>query len=328
MHRAHTAVLVEAVARLELGRAGNQLLQQRVVGAFLHIQPLHGKARLAAVEKAAHRDGAGGALQVRVVEHDAWIAAAELEGDLLQKLRRASHHLLACRGGTGERDLADQRVRHDGVPRRLADHDVDHALGQPAFDQRFDACERRQRRRARGFQDYGVARGNRGRDLVGRQGQRKVPRHDGAAHADRLAHDQAIGREVGQPDVLAVDLVRQVGEPRDVLAEPLGLDARLEQRLALLPGQDRRDVLDLFQHVTRRLVQDLGPLVGGKLRPRGESLRRSLRRLVDVRGTAGGNLVDDLAGGRVADLVRFTRCGLGPVAFDDHRRHAPPPSVR
>ena len=125
--------------------------------------------------------------------------------------------------------------------------------------------------------------------------------------------------------MFAVDLVCQVGEPCDVLAEALCLDARFEQGLALLLGEDGRDLLDLLQHVMRDLVQDLGALVRRKPRPGGEGLRRRLCGLVDIRGSAGGNLVDDFAGGRVADLVRFARCGLGPVAFDDHRRHAAPP---
>ena len=54
-------------------------------------------------------------------------------------------------------------------------------------------------------------------------------------HADRPPDHQAgqLGR--GEVDVLAVDLVGEVGEPGDVLAEALRLDLRLEQRLALLP---------------------------------------------------------------------------------------------
>src|SRR5256885_7765487 len=119
-----------------------------------------------------------------------------------------------------------------------------------------------------------------------------------------------------------MDLVREVGEPRDVLAESLRLDARLEERLALLLGEDLCDLLDLAQHVACGLVQYLGALVGRHLRPCGERLRRRVRRAVHVRDVAEWNLVDHLAGGWVADLVSLAGRRLAPLAFDDHRRHA------
>src|SRR5207302_1377410 len=133
VHRAHAAVLVEAITRLELRRARDKLLQERVVGALLDVKPLRGKTLLAAVEEAADRDRAGGTFEVGIVEHDAWIAAAELERDLLQGLGRFRHHALARRRGAGERDLADQRMLDDRLTCRLADDDVDHSLRQGVF---------------------------------------------------------------------------------------------------------------------------------------------------------------------------------------------------
>src|SRR5712692_5066800 len=150
-------------------------------------------------------------------------------------------------------------------------------------------------------------------------------RHDGAANADRLAHHQSIGREVGQPDVLAVNLVGEVGEPADVLAEALGLEPRLQERLALLLGQDHRDLLDLAEHVLGGFVQNLAALVGGKPGPGCERFGRRLGGLVDVGRAAGGHLVDELACRRVADLIRFAGRSPRPLAFDDHRRHSGTP---
>ena len=325
MHRPHPRVLVQAVAGLELRGPRHQLLDQTVESGLLHVEPLRRKALLAAVEETADRDRTRGAFEVRVVEHDAGVAAAELEGHLLQVLRCLRHHPLAGRRGPRERDLANERVLDDRLAGRLPDHDVDDAFRQPALDQGLDARERRKWRRARGLQDDGVAGRDRGSDLVRRQGQRKVPRHDRAAHADRLAHHEAVRGQVRKPDVLTVNLVREVGEPPDVLAEAPGLEPRLEKRLALLLGEDRRDLLDLGQHVLRGLVQDLAALVGRKLRPRRERLGRGLRRSIDIGRAAGGDLVDDLARGGIADLVRLAGRGLCPLAFDDHRRHAAPP---
>src|SRR5690348_327047 len=75
VHRAHAAVLVETVAGLELRRAGDELLHQPVVRAFLDVEALDGEARLAAVEEPADRDRARRRLQVGVVKHDARVAA-------------------------------------------------------------------------------------------------------------------------------------------------------------------------------------------------------------------------------------------------------------
>jgi hypothetical protein len=147
--------------------------------------------------------------------------------------------------------------------------------------------------------------GDRRGDLVRGKREREVPGHDRAAHADGLAHHEAVGRRVGELHVLAMDLVRQVGEPRDVLAEAPGFEPRLEDRLALLLRKYRRDLLDFSEHVLRGLVQDLAPLVGGKLRPGRERLVSRLRRLVDIRRPAGRHLVDDCTCRRVADLIRF-----------------------
>ncbi len=325
MHRSHAGVLVEPIARLELRCSCDELLHQRVVHAFLHVQALGGQALLAAVEKPPDSDRPRRALEVRVVENDAGVAAAQLERDLLEMLGSLGHDPFAGGRGSRERDLPDQRMLHDCLAGGLADDDVDDPFGQAAFNQGLDAGERRQRRGARGLEHDGVSGRDRRCDLVGGQSQRKVPGHDGAADADRLAHYEPIGREVGQPDVLAVDLVSKVGEPPDVLAETLGLEPRLEKRFALFLGQDHGDLLDLAEHVLGGFVKDLAPLVGRKLGPGGERLGRRLRGFVDIGRSARGHLVDELAGRRIPDLVRLAGRSPRPLAFDDHRRHSGTP---
>ena len=322
VHRPHPAVLVETVAGLQLGRARDQLLHQGVVDALLDVQALDGQACLPTVEKAADRDGACRCLEIRIVEHDARVAPAKLEGDLLQAFCRFSHHLLACRRRACERDLANERVLDDGLACRLSQHDVDHALRQTAFDECLDAGERRERRCARGLEDHCVARRDCRRNLVRGQRQREVPRHYRAADADGHSDDQAVRGGIGQRHVLAVDLVGDVREPRDVLAEPLSLEPRLEQCLSLLLGEDRGDLLDLAEHVKRGPVQDLSPLRRRELGPARKRLPRSLRCFVDVGRTAGRNFVDNFTCRRVSDLVGLARSGLRPFAFDDHRRHS------
>src|SRR5437764_475623 len=93
-----------------------------------------------------------------------------------------------------------------------------------------------------------------------------------------------------KPSAARAMTLRPVREPCDVLAESLRLDARLEERLALLLREDLRDLLDLGQHVACGLVQYLGALVGRQLRPCGERLCRRVRRAVHVRDVAEWNL--------------------------------------
>src|SRR5207302_9268343 len=100
VHWAHAAVFVESVAWLELRCSGDQLGHEGVVYALLDVKPLRRKTLLAAVEEAAHRDGAYRPIEICVVEHDARIAAAELERDFLQLLGGLGHHALAGWGGT------------------------------------------------------------------------------------------------------------------------------------------------------------------------------------------------------------------------------------
>jgi hypothetical protein len=116
-------------------------------------------------------------------------------------------------------------------------------------------------------------------------------------------------------------LVGEIGEPRDVLAEALRLESRLEQRLALLLSKDGSDLLHLAEHVMRGLVKDLGALGGSELGPGRKRLGSGMRRFVDVGGPAGRHHIDHFAGRGIADLVRLARYGFRPLAFDDHGCH-------
>src|ERR687895_104086 len=115
--------------------------------------------------------------------------AAEIEGDPLDRLRRAGHDLAPHLGRAGEGDL-----RHVGVlGEALADlasrthDDVDHALGDAGVaryslelhgGQRGDLC---------GLEHERVACGEGRGHLRGRYLQREVPGDDQADHAKRLA---------------------------------------------------------------------------------------------------------------------------------------------
>src|SRR5438132_705750 len=117
------------------------------------------------------------------------------------------------------------------------------SLSRPLPGFSFAASQRRQRRGAGGLENDRVAGRDRRCHLVRGEREREVPGHDRPRDADWPAHDQAIGGGVRKRYVLAMDLVGEVCKPGDVLAKALCLEPRLEEGLALLPGQDRGDLL-------------------------------------------------------------------------------------
>src|SRR5205823_3010702 len=91
---------------------------------------------------------------------------------------------------------------------------------------------------------------------------------------------------------------------------------------ALLGREDRRDLLDLPQHVGGGSVQDLGALRGRQLAPGLLGSGRGLGRPVDVLDAAVGDPVDHLSGGRISDFVGLPGGGTRALTLDDHGRHS------
>ena len=136
----------------------------------------------------------------------------------------------------------DQRGPGD---RPAAGDDVEHPRGQAALGQQLGEAQRRQRRRPGGLGHHRVARHQRGGELVAQQRRGEVPRHDRTDDAQRPAqHDPvhagvqagSVGaaQRLGQPDV--------VHERVDRLGE---LDAAVAQRLALLPGEQGDQLVEV-----------------------------------------------------------------------------------
>ena len=122
-------------------------------------------------------------------QHDVRRLAAELERHLLHGARRELHDAAADFGRTGERDLVDERVLRQLFTRAATGTGdrVDDAGRDVGFFARLHHLDRAQRREARGLQHARVAGRDRGRDLPTGHEEREVPRHDAAAHTERLA---------------------------------------------------------------------------------------------------------------------------------------------
>ena len=110
----------------------------------------------------------------------------------------------------------------------------------------------------------GAAGGERRRDLARDHRAREVPRRDRRADADRLLdHDEAPvvadGRDHVAVDALALPRRTTRCTRRRSSISPL----RLGQRLALLGGEDQREVVDVGDHQLEPLAQDRAALLGG-----------------------------------------------------------------
>ncbi len=103
-------------------------------------------------------------------------------------VRRTGHDPLARGGRAGERHLVDAGVG-DQVLAHLAAgrHHVEHPGGTPASSSTSARTKLLNGASGGGLEHHGAPGRQRGRRLPRRQGDRRVPGHDGRDHADRLA---------------------------------------------------------------------------------------------------------------------------------------------
>ena len=121
MQRPHQHAGLETVADADLLRLFDELFHKRVRDAVEKIQTLDRQTGLAAIEKAAHRGGAHGALDIGVVANDHRIAAAQFQRHMLEIFGGGLHDATAGIRGAGEADLSDR-----GIDQQLF---ADHAAG-------------------------------------------------------------------------------------------------------------------------------------------------------------------------------------------------------
>ena len=272
LDRSHLRARLQPVADDRLPREPAQLVADGVVDRVVDVEPLDGDASLAANAHGGGIDLRRHLLGVGVVEHDRRVVAAEFQGQALQRPGGTDHHLLACHGGAGERDLGHVRVAGKGGPEIvLIDDDVDDARRQEAGAE-FAEFERRQRRGRGRLGHHRVAGEQRRRDLDQQQQQREVPRRDGRDDAERPVLSYHLLRAI-----LLEHLGRQV--ERGKVAEPRDRDGdlpqRLRQRLALFLGQQACEWVLLSFESFGQLDQQCRPVQERRHRPGGERRLRS-----------------------------------------------------
>ena len=271
--RADLDAVLEAVPDLQRTDGGVEARDELVVDGVLHEDPVGRDAGLAGVAELARDRALDRGVEICVVEDEERGVAAELERDLLHGAGALRHQELSDLGRPGEGELADGRVRRQLAAdhRRVlcvAGDDLEHALWNTGLLGELDERERRERRLLGRLDHDRAADGERRRRLARDHRGGEVPRRDPGGDADRLAqhHDPPVGLLRGNR--VAVDALRLLAEPLEERGRVGDLGARLGERLALLAGEQPRELVLPLQHQVREAAQDQRSLLGGARTPR------------------------------------------------------------
>jgi hypothetical protein len=167
------------------------------------------------------------------------------------------------------------------------------------------------RRILRAFQDQRAAGAQRRHDLADGLVERKVPRREGGADANRLAHDDLAHGRVARRNHAAVDPAGFLGMPFGVLGADHHFAHGLGQRFALVQRDVAADFLGALTRQFCHAAQDRGALQRRGLLPRLESALRRGQGAIKVAARGVGQLAKDFLGRRVDDIL------LAPVASLD-----------
>ncbi len=313
--------LREAVGNLERADRLGERSDERVVDAVLDEKPVRRDTGLAGVPELA-QDRAGHRIrEIGVVEDDERRVAAELERDLLDLARALRHEQLAHLGRAREAELAHERVRrHLAADRRgilgvTGDDGEDAGRHACLLGERCDR-ERRQRGLLGGLQHHRAADRERRSRLSRRHRRREVPGSDARGDADRLAEDDDAPVGERLRDHASVEPLRLLGKPLVEGGGVADLGLCLEERLALLADEERREIVAALQHQVGEATQDLRPVLRGPMLPGRKRSVGGLDRPTRLGRTHPWYLGDNGAGRGVDDGEGRTRVGAHPRTVD------------
>src|SRR5215470_9930234 len=247
--------------------------------------------------------------------------AAELHGGALHAFGRQRREVLADRNRAGERYFSHRVLRQQmlGDLRGHAEHQIEHARGQPRVGEAAHRLDAGTRRFFRCLENERAARRQRAADFARRREHGKVPRREGGDDADRLRHHQ-LTRTLDPPGhdaaVAAAALLRV---PVDDVGRGDHFGTRLDVDLALLLHQDFRDRVVALAHEVGGLAHDLGAIVGRRRSPQRKAFFRRFERLVEI-GLAGmGQVRERLLGRRIEHVLALAAAAVHPLAVDIER---------
>ncbi|MBV9605330.1 MAG: aldehyde dehydrogenase family protein, partial [Solirubrobacterales bacterium] len=231
-------------------------LEKGVQSVLGTVNAFHGEAGLACIEEPPDTRRAGRGIEVGVLADDERIGSAQLERDPLgARCGRNGDALSGC-SRAGERDLADTWVADERLPDlRATTDDVQDSSRQAGLVQQLRDANRRERRRRSWLCDDGIPGDQRGGDLVREQKGWKIPSHDRRDHTERAPNDQSVGVVVEIGNMVPAKIARQPGVVLEGDAEAMDLEARLPQRLAVLGGQQPRQLVPMGQDPARAATE-------------------------------------------------------------------------
>ena len=281
-HCAAVHVLGQSPSLAELRRRLEHLGDESIVDLLVHVESLGARAVLpAALERAAERHGHA-LSQIRVLEDDERVLAAEFEHDRGERLRRGFHDETTDAGGSDKDNLpapaGDERVTSLAVPvhdlhevaRRA--HRVEARLDRAAVIQRAPAGVLGH------FHHEGVTGEEVGEERVEDVVEGVVPGDDGAHDAHGVVldagglveHHQTRGALLGLEPTLAV-----AEKPLDLLEGDEDLaEGGVDERLAAVARGDAADVILIVEDESGDHLEEeatlgerrLGPLLLGDAR--------------------------------------------------------------
>ena len=208
------------------------------------------------------------------------------------------------RRGADEADGADVGIVEDGVDGFLvAVHHIEDAGGQARLDHELGEPHGHARIALGRLQDEGVAAGDRRRELPHRDHRREVERRDAGDDAERLAHGIEVDAGAGGIAELALHQVRDAAGELHHLEAALDVALGVGDDLAVLAGEELRELVVIALHELEELEQHPRPplRVGGG--PRRLRALRVLHRRPDLGLGGERHLPGHLAGHGLVDVA-------------------------
>ena len=317
---ADIGLLVQRIADLEHRGLLLELLQEGVEDVLVQEHARAGRAALALAGEAHGIDDAvDRPVLVGVGIDDRRALAAEFQRHRHDALCRRAHHDLADLGRASEGELADVGVVEQRSTHFLsvAGQQVENARRQELLAD-LGQQQHAERRILGRLHHHGVARAQRRRDLQRRQHDRRVPRDDGADHAQRLA--PCVGQDMlSERDGLALELTAQPAEVAEDVSGDIRLAACLgAQRIAGLQRDRARHLLGALLQLVGDLQQHLAAVARRHLAPFDKGLGGDGHGVIHIGGVAARHIGDRLLLGRVLDRDARARRAVDPLAADQH----------